>query len=409
MFAVAAIKVETPLGDALENVVANKFGIGVSELRKLVTTAEEKGEEHIRRLRKRSPPRITNIDPLGVFEACSRGNTSRSRELLAFLVNADQLLLEAKTCLRNFVANGKAEDLLLFRKAILSSGVRSVSHSFLFSAFGDFNSQGADPGRLIRLYGCHPIMDKRYFGELLHFKFTAGVKLEGREVLTRIFQKLGNLPTFGNIEDLFSKRTLDFDRLSVSKDWAEMRLNDWLEGPGRTLLLYIAEIWRNGTPEKVSRQFGHHNGRPDSPRSMAEWGRILDAALAWLEDRWTEEIGISPWRSEIKLFELLKKAFMGCEVQRHAQPLWLTPQHLDVYIPELSFAVEYMGQQHYESIDFFGGEEGFNATVDRDKRKLELCRKSGIALEYVRYNEAIAERVVEIKAHHANQKCTADS
>jgi hypothetical protein len=122
-----------------------------------------------------------------------------------------------------------------------------------------------------------------------------------------------------------------------------------------------------------------------------------------LEERWAKEIGISPWRSENQLFGMLKKAFSGYQVERHAQPIWLAPQHLDIFVPELSLAIEYMGQQHYAPLDFFGGSAGFAGTVARDKRKLEICRRAEIALEYVRYDEDMGKRVAEIKNAYAKQ------
>jgi hypothetical protein len=198
--------------------------------------------------------------------------------------------------------------------------------------------------RLIRLYSCHPIMDKRYFGWLLEMKFLSKTRLAARDVLTGIFQRLSS---FAQIqESLTEKRTLGFDKLVSCRDWAEMRLQDWLSGQGEALESQVAQVWRNGTPEDVAGPFGARKDPPDTPRSMAEWGSLVDAAHAWLEERWAEEIGISPWRSETQLFGMLKKAFSAYQVERHAQPIWLAPQHLDIFVPEISLAVEYMGQQH---------------------------------------------------------------
>ena len=67
----------------------------------------------------------------------------------------------------------------------------------------------------------------------------------------------------------------------------------------------------------------------------------------------------------------------------HARPTWLTPQHLDVYLPEHNVGVEYQGAQHLEPVDYFGGEAALRQAQARDRRKLNLCRRHGCKLIYV--------------------------
>lgn len=102
------------------------------------------------------------------------------------------------------------------------------------------------------------------------------------------------------------------------------------------------------------------------------------------------------WISEEKVGNALCQLFGKSEVERHARPLWLSPQHLDFYIPKYSLAVEYMGEQHYRAIEVFGGQIAYEQNVERDRRKLELCRKIGVSIEYIRYDESIATRVKQI-------------
>ena len=40
--------------------------------------------------------------------------------------------------------------------------------------------------------------------------------------------------------------------------------------------------------------------------------------------------------------------------------------------------IEYQGQQHYEPAGYFGGEESFKQTQERDKRKKQLCDENGV-------------------------------
>jgi len=89
------------------------------------------------------------------------------------------------------------------------------------------------------------------------------------------------------------------------------------------------------------------------------------------------------WVSETALFYSIKEAFLETEVIHHGKPKWLGRQHLDVYIPEHNVGVEYQGLQHDKPIEFFGGQQAFEKTVKRDKKKKLLCSKNGCTLIYV--------------------------
>lgn len=84
------------------------------------------------------------------------------------------------------------------------------------------------------------------------------------------------------------------------------------------------------------------------------------------------------WVSERVLFRQIESAFTDLKVQQHASPSFLGRQHYDVYLPDLKVALEYQGEQHFRPIDFFGGEEGFLATQERDRRKKEISENNDI-------------------------------
>lgn len=88
------------------------------------------------------------------------------------------------------------------------------------------------------------------------------------------------------------------------------------------------------------------------------------------------------WISETRLFELVKKYFKDCKVYFHYRQSWLNGLELDIFVPDKKLAIEYMGKQHYEPVNFFGGKESHLAAVQRDKLKKELCIKNGIDLIY---------------------------
>ena len=55
-------------------------------------------------------------------------------------------------------------------------------------------------------------------------------------------------------------------------------------------------------------------------------------------------------------------------------------QSLDVYLLEENIGIEFQGMQHFEAISLFGGEKEFKLTVERDLRKIEICKNNDIML-----------------------------
>lgn len=90
------------------------------------------------------------------------------------------------------------------------------------------------------------------------------------------------------------------------------------------------------------------------------------------------------WVAETNLYHQVRTAFPDLDVIPHGSPGWLGRQHLDVWIPALRMGLEYQGQQHDRPVEFFGGEEAFAMTQQRDERKRRLCRAHGVRLIEVR-------------------------
>lgn len=61
----------------------------------------------------------------------------------------------------------------------------------------------------------------------------------------------------------------------------------------------------------------------------------------------------------------------------------------DFYIPSINTAIEYQGIQHFEPVEYFGGEEEYQSTLLRDKIKKEYCNDNNITLLTINYNENI--------------------
>lgn len=84
------------------------------------------------------------------------------------------------------------------------------------------------------------------------------------------------------------------------------------------------------------------------------------------------------WNNEFLLYAIVNAFFPHAIYQFHDE--WLGRQSLDIYIPSLRIGIEYQGQQHYEAVEIFSGEEGFEQRKLLDARKKHLCEKNNIKL-----------------------------
>ena len=105
------------------------------------------------------------------------------------------------------------------------------------------------------------------------------------------------------------------------------------------------------------------------------------------------------WISETDLYYKIKEEFNHYKVIHSAKPKWLGRQHLDIYIEELNIGVEYQGKQHFEPVDFFGGEDSYIKNVERDLKKKQLCEENDCLLIYVLENYDISEIFETIRIH----------
>lgn len=65
----------------------------------------------------------------------------------------------------------------------------------------------------------------------------------------------------------------------------------------------------------------------------------------------------------------------------------------DFHLLDYGILIEYNGIQHYEPIEFFGGQEGVEGVVRRDKIKEDYCRNNNIPLIVIPYYADIYEEL----------------
>lgn len=100
-------------------------------------------------------------------------------------------------------------------------------------------------------------------------------------------------------------------------------------------------------------------------------------------------------KTQLKVFNLLKKSFPDEEWFWEYQPTWLGLQRFDIYNKRCNLAIEYNGRQHYEPVDTFGGENAFRFTVQRDILKLEKCKNNNCTLYIIKYDEFNTKKIID--------------
>lgn len=96
---------------------------------------------------------------------------------------------------------------------------------------------------------------------------------------------------------------------------------------------------------------------------------------------------IGSYYKETIVYNFFKENLLGYNIISQYSPKWLGRQRFDVYIKELNIAIEYNGKQHYESISFFGGDEGLKQNQSRDLEKEKKCIENHCKLYIIKYDE----------------------
>lgn len=89
--------------------------------------------------------------------------------------------------------------------------------------------------------------------------------------------------------------------------------------------------------------------------------------------------------SQVNFYNKLKES-LNLEFIFDAHVDWLGMQSLDIYNSEYNFAIEFNGIQHYQPIEFFGGEEYYNKICELDKLKSEKCLSNNCKLWNIRWD-----------------------
>lgn len=110
------------------------------------------------------------------------------------------------------------------------------------------------------------------------------------------------------------------------------------------------------------------------------------------------------WKSELRVYEICQKLYGKDNVLFQYSPSFLGQMSYDVFILSLNVAIEYQGKQHFEPVEYFGGEEHFKKQIERDELKRQLSKKNKVKLVYITYKEIVDEKTVQKKVEDATKK-----
>jgi hypothetical protein len=93
------------------------------------------------------------------------------------------------------------------------------------------------------------------------------------------------------------------------------------------------------------------------------------------------ELKISKLLNNLNLYYIKEYRFIDCKN--------IACLPFDFYLPEYNLCIEYQGEQHYHSFDFFGGKKALKELKKRDRIKKKYCKNNNInflEISYKNYN-----------------------
>ena len=93
------------------------------------------------------------------------------------------------------------------------------------------------------------------------------------------------------------------------------------------------------------------------------------------QDSWCPVCSGKESKPQRKIREILERVFPASVIHSNYRGFkWLrsegsSKQEIDIFVEDLGIGIEYDGEQHFGPVECFGGEDGFNATLRRDRIK----------------------------------------
>jgi len=126
-----------------------------------------------------------------------------------------------------------------------------------------------------------------------------------------------------------------------------------------------------------------------------EHGEFLQKAKSHLNGHGCPKCKTS--KGEIKIINFLEKNNIDYEYNKIFEKYKKIKKYkFDFYIPKYNICIKFDGRQHFEPINFWGGEKGLKETQKRDKIKNDFCVKNNIKMIRIKYNQNIEKKLNNI-------------
>ncbi|MBH0111618.1 hypothetical protein I5E68_01460 [Novosphingobium sp. YJ-S2-02] len=329
---------------------------------------------------KLAKPPLTRIPVRSLKTMLEDGNTERSREAVLLLSDLDATLASAIVDMSRWKSTRSPEALDRIVYWLTRSGSYEIFKSCLFALQCEHPTYGKAEEWEVEFYTAHPWLTRGGMRELLKALVASDSPPSPQVLLCCAFQHSYSPFDFSNIDVDY---TDPLTQIRAQPAWAEAVIGKWQLG---------TDFWQQWSD---FRDAGCSTGYGDL-RQTAPFKTMAESMSAALQTAWKQEFEKIRWKTEHGAFLALKALLPDVRIVQHASPIWLAPQHLDIYLPNQKLAIEYQGEQHYRPIEIFGGPEAFEATVRRDETKRRLCALAGVRLEYIHFEEDLDARLRQI-------------
>jgi hypothetical protein len=354
------------------------FGLSRSEAELFLEHA--RSDAYAKDVAKLAKPPVTRTETRTLGAVQQEGQTDRSRAVSEFLSNLNVELPAAVIDLGIWKSSRSSEALNRVLFWLTRSGSYEVFKSCLFALQCEHATYGKTEEWEVEFYTAHPWLIRGGMRELLKALVSADAPPNPNVLLSCTFQHSHSPCDFSNIDVEYAD---PLTQIRAQPVWAEAVIAKWKTGDE------FLPLWQEF--REKARSAGHGDLRQtESFKAMAL--SMSEALLA----AWERDFEQIRWKAEHSAYLSLKEMLPGTEIVRHASPVWLAPQHLDIYLPALMVAIEYQGVQHFRPIEIFGGSKGFEATIQRDETKRRLCALAGVKLEYIHFEEELGVRLQQI-------------
>lgn len=133
-------------------------------------------------------------------------------------------------------------------------------------------------------------------------------------------------------------------------------------------------------------------------------GNIVSIQGGSLRNQDVKSCGCLKSKGESRIRDVLSYLNINFIQQKTFNDLrYKTNLRFDFFLPDYNCCIEYQGQQHYQAVEYFGGEEQLKKQKEKDNIKKQWCKDNNIKLieipywDYNKLNQDYLKELIQIK------------